>query len=261
MSIMRRLFQEKLHNKNICFRSRGLASGIAAAGSYMLAFLASKTFLSLKSALGLHGVFWLYGVLGFVGFFAIYWTFSETEGRSLEEIEEFYKQGIRGKIPKKGITEEVSKESSINFSPSTSSATTEREGVSNSNDEDRMIINTLFTTQQPRTKARKSRSSNDISGGAVGMSTETIDTTFTVSTVDLQEPKSTTGDVREKKDDVKQTAEETPKEVKVAEEERDTKKDVKGSEIKDPEGTLSEHKSAEGKSDVDNEDKKCIQEK
>ncbi|KDR23065.1 Solute carrier family 2, facilitated glucose transporter member 6, partial [Zootermopsis nevadensis] len=100
------------------FRSRGLASGTAAAGSYILAFLASKTFLSLKSALGLHGVFWLYGSLGFVGFFAIYWTFSETEGRSLEDIEEFYKKGIRGKIPKKEISERVAKESSTKFSPS-----------------------------------------------------------------------------------------------------------------------------------------------
>lgn len=187
--------------------------------------------MSLKSALGLHGVFWLYGSLGFVGFFAIYWTFSETEGRSLEDIEEFYKKGIRGKIPRKEISERVAKESSKKFSPSTDSITTEREdGVGISDVE---VTNQLFTNA-----ARKLKSSNEVNGELMaGVSTETVDTTFTVSTFDLQDPKSSTEDVNEKKDDVQQVA--------------DKSKEAKGqksSEIQDSsEGTSDKQTSVEVK--------------
>jgi hypothetical protein len=230
-----------------------LASGIAAAGAYLLAFLASKTFLSLKSALSLHGVFWLYGSLGFVGFFVIYWTFSETEGRTLEDIEEFYKKGMRGKIPKKKQSiGETSKEPSINFSSSTSSVAIEKETGLNSSDEDRMIHNTLFTTQSFRNKASKSNSSNDISDGA-GTSTETVDTAFTASTADLHDPKSSTADVRKKsEDEIQQVAEETLEEPKLREEKCKKEKAAEeeiSDEIKELERTSSESKAVEIKCD------------
>ncbi|KAJ4438370.1 hypothetical protein ANN_14312 [Periplaneta americana] len=172
------------------FRSRGLASGIAAAASYIIAFMASKTFLSLKASLHLHGVFWLYGILSLVGFIIIYFTFTETEGRSLEDIEEFYKKGIRGKIPKRGEPEGASKES-LNLSLQTiASARLETEdetrAKSSSNDEERMISNSLYSSQLSRNEVmRKSQSSNNAIGG-LDASTETLDTTFTASTVDLQ---------------------------------------------------------------------------
>jgi hypothetical protein len=218
----------------------------------MLAFMASKTFLSLKSALSLHGVFWLYGCLGFVGFFAIYWTFSETEGRSLEDIEEFYKKGMRGKIPKKKeIIGETSKEPSINFSPSTSSIVIEKENGFSGNDEERMINKTLFTTHSLRNNASKSYSSNYISDGA-GTSTETLDTTFTVSTADLHDPKSSTADVRRKgEDEIQQVTEETHEESKLREEK--CKKENASEEeisykIKELERTSNESKPVEVKS-------------
>jgi hypothetical protein len=238
----------------------------------VLAFLASKTFLSLKSALSLHGVFWLYGSLGFIGFFVIYWTFSETEGRSLEEIEEFYKKGMRGKIPKREIIDETSKEPSINFSPSTSSVIIEKENKVNSNDEDRMIDNTLFATQSLRDKTGKSHSVNDISG-VCGTSTETLDSAITASTVDLHDPKSSTGDVTKKRDDdIQQVAEEKPEETEVRDKKYKKEKTAEeeiSNEIKELEGTSSESKAVDGKCSKDKttkennvkEGEKCIKEK
>jgi hypothetical protein len=237
--------------RETCFRSRGLASGIAAAGSYILAFLASKTFLSLKSALSLHGVFWLYGSLGFVGFFAIYWTFSETEGRSLEEIEEFYKKGMRGKIPKRAVADETSKEPSINFSASASSVIREKENEINGKDGDRVLNNMLLTTQSFRNNASKSYSSSDMSNGD-GRSTDTLDTAFTVSTVDLHDPNSSSGDIGERRtDEVHKMVGETSEEMKCREEKRE-KEQVAEEEISDilneSEGpSSSESKITEGK--------------
>lgn len=69
------------------FRTRGLASGITAAACYIFLFLASKTYLDIESGLLLHGAFWFYGCVSFVGFLFLYFRLLETEGKTLEEIE------------------------------------------------------------------------------------------------------------------------------------------------------------------------------
>ncbi|XP_018912975.2 facilitated trehalose transporter Tret1 isoform X2 [Bemisia tabaci] len=71
-------------------RGRGLASGIAAACSYLMAFVASKTYPDLERYLGIHGVCFLYGTLTLLGYIFIYFCLPETEGRSLAEIEGIY---------------------------------------------------------------------------------------------------------------------------------------------------------------------------
>ncbi len=75
----------------ICFRGRGFASGLAAAISYTMGFVTSKTFLDLKHCLGLAGVFSLYGSITVCGIVYVYFKLPETEGRSLEDIENLYK--------------------------------------------------------------------------------------------------------------------------------------------------------------------------
>ncbi|XP_054271113.1 facilitated trehalose transporter Tret1-2 homolog [Macrosteles quadrilineatus] len=76
------------------FRGRSLASGVAAAASYILGFVATKTFLSLEASLTLGGVFLTYGLLTFLGAAFLYYSMVETEGRSLEQIEQDYKKKI-----------------------------------------------------------------------------------------------------------------------------------------------------------------------
>lgn len=72
-------------------RGRSFASGVAAAVSYIMGFFATKTFLSLEAGLSLGGVFLLYGVLALSGVVFLYFNMKETEGRSLEQIEQDYK--------------------------------------------------------------------------------------------------------------------------------------------------------------------------
>lgn len=74
-----------------CNRGRSFASGVAAAVSYIMGFFATKTFLSLEAGLSLGGVFLLYGVLALFGVVFLYFNMQETEGRSLEQIEQDYK--------------------------------------------------------------------------------------------------------------------------------------------------------------------------
>lgn len=57
---------------------------------YLLSFSASKTFLDLKESIGLYGIFMVNGAIGLAGMFFMYHFLYETEGRSLEEIEEHY---------------------------------------------------------------------------------------------------------------------------------------------------------------------------
>jgi len=229
-----------------------------------MAFLASKTFLYIKSALNLHGAFWLYGCLGAVGFFVIYWTFSETEGRSLEDIEEFYKTGIRGKIPKRAPTKGTSQALPTlptNFTPSMNSLRSINE-------------KTESTNEAIKATKLKGNYSNDISGGIVGTSTETLQTTFTASVASIQDRESATGDVKEMRvdSDIKHMSEKKLEEKEERKEEHDKMKIVENQKSNKTakEGNSSECKAMgnqgkEAKSalenNVDTESDKCSKEK
>lgn len=74
------------------FKSRGIATGIAAALNYVLTFLATKTYLYLEKGLYLYGSSWFYGILGVLGFFLTYFYLPETEDRTLEDIEKHFSE-------------------------------------------------------------------------------------------------------------------------------------------------------------------------
>lgn len=48
-------------------RSRGVATGLAAATNYILAFAATKSYYNLETTLSMPGVSLLYGIIGFLG--------------------------------------------------------------------------------------------------------------------------------------------------------------------------------------------------
>lgn len=73
------------------FRSRGIATGLAAALSYVIFFIASKTNYNLEANFHLSGTFAFYATFGIVGTFYLYFFLPETEKKSLVEIESFYK--------------------------------------------------------------------------------------------------------------------------------------------------------------------------
>ncbi|QVL57444.1 MAG: sugar porter family MFS transporter [Simkaniaceae bacterium] len=70
---------------------RGKAMGVATCANWVSNFIVTATFLNLINLLGKSGTFWLYGIIGFLGLFFIWLRVPETKGKSLEEIEEYWK--------------------------------------------------------------------------------------------------------------------------------------------------------------------------
>ncbi|CAH0596285.1 unnamed protein product [Chrysodeixis includens] len=77
------------------FRSRGIATAMAAAASYIIFFLAAKTNYNIEYAFHLSGTFALYGIIGFIGTLYLYLFLPETEQKTLAEIEAYYKSNRR----------------------------------------------------------------------------------------------------------------------------------------------------------------------
>ncbi len=70
---------------------RGKAVGVATCANWVSNFIVTATFLNLINLLGKSGTFWLYGLIGILGFFFIWHRIPETKGKSLEEIEDYWK--------------------------------------------------------------------------------------------------------------------------------------------------------------------------
>uniref|UniRef100_A0A8D8S3G4 Facilitated trehalose transporter Tret1 n=1 Tax=Cacopsylla melanoneura TaxID=428564 RepID=A0A8D8S3G4_9HEMI len=69
---------------------RGIASGLSAASGSLVLFTSTKTYMNLTSWFGLHGTLFIYTSISFLGFIYVYFCVPETEGRSLEEIMQFF---------------------------------------------------------------------------------------------------------------------------------------------------------------------------
>ncbi|VVC95131.1 unnamed protein product [Leptidea sinapis] len=83
-----------VHNDGI-IQSRGMATSLAAAGGYVIFFIATKTNYNLEANFHLSGTFSFYGILGIVGTFYLYFFLPETENKTLIEIEGYYKGNQR----------------------------------------------------------------------------------------------------------------------------------------------------------------------
>ena len=70
---------------------RGKAMGVATCANWVSNFIVTATFLNLINIFGKAGTFWLYGGIGILGIFFIWRLVPETKGKSLEEIEDFWK--------------------------------------------------------------------------------------------------------------------------------------------------------------------------
>ncbi|XP_034835783.1 facilitated trehalose transporter Tret1-like [Maniola hyperantus] len=73
------------------FRSRAAAQGLSAACNYFFCFIGTKTFIDIETKFMLWGSFAVYAAFGFLGAIYLYFFLPETEGKTLQEIEEFYK--------------------------------------------------------------------------------------------------------------------------------------------------------------------------
>jgi len=70
---------------------RGMAMGVAVCANWLSNFLITSTFLDLIDFLGKTGTFWLYALVGIFGMIFIWRRIPETKGKSLEDIEEYWK--------------------------------------------------------------------------------------------------------------------------------------------------------------------------
>lgn len=84
---------------HVCiFRIRGTATGITSACSYIMIFAVTKTYLNVEVGLSIGGGFLLYGCITTVGLLTLYLVLPETEGRTLEEIENYFSDKTRSVI-------------------------------------------------------------------------------------------------------------------------------------------------------------------
>jgi SP family galactose:H+ symporter-like MFS transporter len=70
---------------------RSSSEGLAAAFNWGSNLLVSLTFLTLLQMIGAASTFWLYGLFAVAAWIFSYFRVPETKGRTLEEIEEFWR--------------------------------------------------------------------------------------------------------------------------------------------------------------------------
>ncbi|KAL1459350.1 hypothetical protein WDU94_011341 [Cyamophila willieti] len=69
---------------------RGIAAGLSGASGSLIIFISTKTYMNTVSWFGLHGTLIIYSLISFFGCIFIYFYVPETEGKSLEEIMQFF---------------------------------------------------------------------------------------------------------------------------------------------------------------------------
>lgn len=74
---------------------KGFAAALAGTTNWLLAFLITKTFTSLRVSLGSGGTFWLFSGLTILGAVFVFMFLPETKGKSLAEIQEILGGGRR----------------------------------------------------------------------------------------------------------------------------------------------------------------------
>jgi facilitated trehalose transporter len=79
-------------------KQRSFLSSIAGSLNLGIMFIVIKTYHDLKNSIGEDGAFWLYSALCLCSCFFVYFLVPETKGKSLKEIEEFFKMP---QIPKR----------------------------------------------------------------------------------------------------------------------------------------------------------------
>jgi sugar porter (SP) family MFS transporter len=71
---------------------RGRAMGIATFSNWVCNYFVSLTFLSLIQSVGIAGTFWLYAIICFLGLWFVIKLVPETKGKTLEQIQSFWKK-------------------------------------------------------------------------------------------------------------------------------------------------------------------------
>lgn len=73
-------------------RVRGVTAGITVCLAYLMSFIAIKSYPSMLETMGNSTIFLIYGIFSLVGTVFVHFILPETKGKSLEEIENLFKE-------------------------------------------------------------------------------------------------------------------------------------------------------------------------
>lgn len=72
-------------------RTRGFAAGLTICAGYFMSFINIKAYPYLVDSLGNEVIFIFYGIVSLLGIFFVYFFLPETKGKSLQEIENYFR--------------------------------------------------------------------------------------------------------------------------------------------------------------------------
>lgn len=90
-------------------RFRGAAGGFTTCSAYLYSFAVVKVYPSMAHALQRHGVFFFYGAMALLGTLFVALALPETQGRSLREVEEYFRDGPEG-LAEQGLGQDATTE-------------------------------------------------------------------------------------------------------------------------------------------------------
>jgi facilitated trehalose transporter len=73
-------------------RVRGVTAGITVCMAYLMSFMAIKSYPSMLDLMGKSMIFLIYGVVSLAGTLFVYLVLPETKGKTLQEIENLFKE-------------------------------------------------------------------------------------------------------------------------------------------------------------------------
>lgn len=72
-------------------KTRGFGAGLTIAAGYLMSFINIKAYPYLVETVGNEAIFIFYGLVSFLGIFFVYFILPETKGKSLQEIENYFR--------------------------------------------------------------------------------------------------------------------------------------------------------------------------
>ncbi|XP_055839769.1 facilitated trehalose transporter Tret1-like [Episyrphus balteatus] len=86
---------------------RGTCAGLTGSFGFLMSFFVLKAYPSMRDFMGAENVFALYGIMSVLSILFVYFCLPETKGKSLMEIEEYFRYGKKG-MPKAELEVEMS---------------------------------------------------------------------------------------------------------------------------------------------------------
>ena len=79
-------------------KTRGVAAGLTICAGYFMSFINIKGYPYLADTVGHEGLFIFYGIVSLAGVFFVYFILPETKGKTLQEIENYFRGEKKSEI-------------------------------------------------------------------------------------------------------------------------------------------------------------------